>query len=193
MVQADLIIQQTKNWITSFIIPLKLCPFAKYVIDHNTIRFSVSLALTEQLALADLRNEMINLESNKTIETTIVIFPVLFKDFLTYLDFTALAEKKLIKKQYAGIYQLATFHPNYYFADAESQDVTNYTNRSPYPMVHILREESIEQAIAFYGDTEEIPLNNIALLRKLGLEKVIKLISNANPMACSNNNIEDLS
>ncbi|STX52690.1 Protein of uncharacterised function (DUF1415) [Legionella busanensis] len=187
MIQADLIIQQTKNWITSFIIPLKLCPFAKYVIDQNTIRFSISQAPNKQLALADLRNEIINLESNKTIETTIVIFPELFKDFLTYLDFTAFAEKKLIKKQYEGIYQFATFHPDYCFADAESQDVTNYTNRSPYPLVHILREESIEQAIAFYGNTEEIPLNNIALLRKLGLEKVITIISKTNTMTCTNN------
>ncbi|MGQ3888420.1 DUF1415 domain-containing protein [Legionella sp. CNM-1927-20] len=186
MIRADLIIQQTKKWITSFIIPLKLCPFAKYVIDNDTIRLSVSPALTKQLALNNLRNEIAILEDNRTIETTIVIFPTLFKSFLTYIDFTAFAEKQLMKNQYEGIYQLATFHPDYCFADAESQDVANYTNRSPYPMVHILREESIEQAIAFYGNTNQIPLNNITLLRKLGLEKVVALISKANAITHTN-------
>ncbi|WP_419419515.1 DUF1415 domain-containing protein [Legionella sp. D16C41] len=178
MFNTDLIVKHTKNWISSFIIPLQLCPFAKYVVDNNIIQFKVSLAQTKQAALADLHEELKILEANQTIETSLVIFPVLFKDFLVYLDFIDLAEKKFIYKQYAGIYQLATFHPDYCFADAIDQDVTNYTNRSPYPMIHILREDSVEKAIAFYGDTEKIPLNNMALLRHLGIEKVKALLSN---------------
>ena len=91
------------------------------------------------------------------IETTLLIFTDSFKDFFAYLDFVDLAEQLILVLGYEGIYQLATFHPDYYFADTDPEDATNYTNRSPYPMLHLLREDSFEKAIAAYGDTELIP------------------------------------
>ena len=108
-------------------------------------------------------------------ETTLLIFPNLFADFFDYLDYVELAENLLEMEFYEGVYQLATFHPEYIFADAASDDVSNYTNRSPYPMIHILRESSLDNAIAFYGNTEDIPEKNIQLMRQLGLEKIKQL------------------
>ena len=96
------------------------------------------------------------------------MFPTLFKSFDHYLDYVELAESLLVDLGYEGVYQLATFHPDYCFADAEPEDAANYTNRSPYAMVHLLREASVEKAIAFYGDTEQIPERNIAHLTELG-------------------------
>ena len=103
-----------------------------------------------------------------------VLFPKFLDDFFDYLDFIDEAEAILFEKGYEGVYQLASFHPDYCFADGASNDVTNYTNRSPYPMIHILREASLEKAISYYGNTEDIPENNKRCLRKLGLEDVRK-------------------
>lgn len=103
-----------------------------------------------------------------TPETTLLVFPTLFKSFDHYLDYVELAENLLFELGYEGVYQLATFHPDYCFADADPLDAANYSNRSPYAMVHLLREASVERAIAFYGDTAAIPERNIAYLTALG-------------------------
>lgn len=92
--------------------------------------------------------------------------------FYDYLDFVDLAEQLILQEGFEGVFQLASFHPDYFFADSEMDDVANYTNRSPYPMLHILREESLDKAIDTYGDTSAIPENNIRCLRGLGLDKV---------------------
>ncbi|WP_028388825.1 DUF1415 domain-containing protein [Legionella fairfieldensis] len=176
----ELIIQHTQNWIRSFIIPLTICPFAKREIERGTLRIEVSSTKQIHVALEELITEMGVLDETPAIETTLLIFPFLFKDFFHYLDFVDLAEALLIKQGYEGIYQLATFHPDYCFADVEFDDASNYTNRSPYPMLHLLPETSVEKAIAYYGDTESIPENNIRTLRKLGLEQIKKII-----MACT--------
>ena len=118
---------------------------------------------------------MIFLDKNSQVETTLIIFPSLFTDFFHYLDFVDDAEALLLTEGYEGIYQLATFHPGYCFADSKENDVTNYTNRSPYPMLHLLREEDLEHAIAYYGNTEEIPEKNMECLRHLGLDAVKKM------------------
>ena len=97
-----------------------------------------------------------------------MVFPTLFKSFDHYLDYVELAENLLFELGYEGVYQLATFHPDYCFADADPLDAANYSNRSPYAMVHLLREASVERAIAFYGDTAAIPERNIAYLTALG-------------------------
>ncbi|WP_019216644.1 DUF1415 domain-containing protein [Legionella tunisiensis] len=153
----ELIIQQTQNWIRSFIIKFNVCPFAKREINRGTVRFQVSLTTKEDTALAELMSEIDILDKQREIETTLVIFPRSFKDFFHYLDFVDLAEKFLVENGYESIYQIATFHPNYCFADVDFNDVSNYTNRSPYPMLHLLREESVEKAIDYYGDTSTIP------------------------------------
>ena len=178
MIQSDeLCIQQTIQWVREFVIKLNLCPFAKHEMDKGSVRVIASHAETIDDALTDLMMEVDALNNNSAIETTLVVFPSMFSDFFAYLDFTEVAESILHDDGYEGIYQLATFHPDYCFAGVEGDDVTNYTNRSPYPMVHLLREEQIERAIAFYGDTEQIPENNMKCLRELGLDQVKKMVS----------------
>ena len=178
MIQSDeLCVQQTAQWVREFVIKLNLCPFAKREMDKGSVKICASQAETIEDAMTDLMVEVEALNDNAAIETTLLVYPSVLKDFFEYLDFADLAESILQTNGYEGIYQLATFHPDYCFADANPQDVTNYTNRSPYPMMHLLREEHVEQAIAYYGDTEQIPENNMACLRKLGLDKVKEMAS----------------
>lgn len=171
----ELCVQHTVRWVREFVIALNLCPFAKREMDRGSVRIQASSAVSVEDAITDLMREVEVLNTNSSIETTLLVFPFFLKDFFEYLDCVDLAESILHTNGYEGIYQLATFHPDYCFADANADDVTNYTNRSPYPMMHLLREEQIEQAITYYGDTEQIPENNIACLRKLGLENVKKM------------------
>lgn len=168
-------VEQTAAWIRSFVIQLNLCPFAKREMDKGSVRIHASLAQSTDSAINDLMAEFDFLNKNTTIETTVLVFPCFLKDFFDYLDFVDIAESVLFTNNYEGIYQIATFHPDYCFADAASDDVTNYTNRSPYPMLHILREEGLSKAIEHYGDTEKIPVQNQACLLKLGLEEVKKI------------------
>lgn len=172
-----LIMEQTLQWIRSFVIAYNLCPFAKGPVNKNTLRLIVSDARKTPQALEDLMSEIHVLDTQASIETSLLLFPNAFKDFYTYLDLADVAEQLLITQNYEGIYQLATFHPNYYFADTYPEEASNYTNRSPYPMLHILREEQLAQAIAAYKNTDEIPERNKALLNQLGLEQIKKLIS----------------
>ena len=168
-------VQQTVKWVREFVIKLNLCPFAKREMDKGSVRVQASQALTVDDAMIDLMTEIELLGLNSDIETTLLVFPSCLTVFFDYLDFVDHAESILRANGQEGIYQLATFHPDYCFADGSADYVTNYTNRSPYPMVHLLREEHIDQAIAYYGDTEQIPENNMTCLRKLGLEAVNKI------------------
>lgn len=178
MIQSgELCVQQTIQWVETFVIKLNLCPFAKREMDKGSVRILACKSETVEQAIIDLMVEVELLNNNVDIETTLLVFPAFLNDFVDYLDFVDLAESTLQASGYEGIYQLATFHPDYCFADAASNDVTNYTNRSPYPMIHLLREEQIEKAIAYYGDTEQIPENNMTCLRELGLDKVKKILS----------------
>ena len=177
MISEEHIISQTKNWLRSFIINLNICPFAKHVAEKNSLKIAVSNVRHIDQGLEALLMELMFLDINKNIETTLLIFPSLCSDFFDYLDFVDMAEVVLYEQGYEGIYQLATFHPDYCFADAAINDVSNYTNRSPFPMLHLLREDSVEKAIAYYGNTENIPKDNIATMHKLGLEQILNLLS----------------
>lgn len=117
------------------------------------------------------------MDNNDNIETSLLIFPESLKDFDDYLDFLEIANALMHKQGYEGIYQLASFHPHYYFEGADENDAANYTNRSPYPMLHILREASLERALLNYPDPENIPGRNIKLTRELGLDVMQKLLA----------------
>ena len=173
----DDIINRTQHWLRTFIVNLNICPFAKREIERGTLKIHVAHVQKLQQALEELLIELIFLDKNPAVETTLLIFPSLFGDFFHYLDFVSVAESLIDAEGYEGTYQLATFHPDYCFADVEFNDVSNYTNRSPYPMLHLLREESVEKAIAYYGDTASIPQNNIATMHRLGLKKIETLIA----------------
>lgn len=172
----ELVIEQTQSWVRSFIVGMNVCPFAKREVDRGTVRYVVIRSRQPNVALAELMAEIDWLDQHPEAETTLMIFPSLFTDFLSYLDFVDDSEQLMFEQECEGVYQLATFHPKYCFAGAEDDDVSNYTNRSPYPMLHILREASLEKAIEFYGDTAEIPERNIKLMEETGREALAKLM-----------------
>jgi hypothetical protein len=176
MTSHELVINQTKNWLSSFIVALNICPFAKREIARNRLDIRVSNGETQASALQSVADELVFLDNNPLVETLLLVFPSSFKDFFSYLDFVDVAELLLQDLGYEGIYQLATFHPDYCFADTKFDDVANYTNRSPYPMLHILREDGLEKAIEAYGDTGQIFRNNIATLRALGADKIEEMM-----------------
>lgn len=172
--QSDTVIEATRRWIASMVIGLNLCPFAQRVFDADRIRYVVSDARDEAALLQALADELQILASTPIdiIETTLLIHPRVFADFLDYNDFLDSAERLIDDRGFEGEIQIASFHPNYQFADTEPEAAENYTNRSPYPMLHLLREESIS-AIADDPDRLlEIPQRNIETLRALGRDAI---------------------
>ncbi|MBM3996100.1 MAG: DUF1415 domain-containing protein [Planctomycetes bacterium] len=173
------IIESTRRWISAIVIGLNLCPFAKRVFDAGLIRYAVSDADSEHTLLDDFTRELQWLASTpiSAIETTLLIHPHALTDFLDFNDFLDRAERKIEELGLDGVIQIASFHPRYQFADTKPDDVENYTNRSPYPMLHLLREESITRIAAPESELLEIPERNIATLRALGLAGVLKLLA----------------
>ncbi|MCX7084588.1 MAG: DUF1415 domain-containing protein [Methylococcales bacterium] len=171
------LITATQTWLKTIIIDYSLCPFAKRELDRGSIYFSVNHETDIERCLLDLLSEFERLNTDDGIETSLLIYAEAFKDFDDYLDFLELAEAVLSEQDYEGIYQLASFHPDYRFEGAPKDDPANYTNRSPYPMIHVLRETSLEKAIDSYPNPEQIPERNIELMRELGIAKVQSLLA----------------
>ena len=171
------IIARTRQWIETVVIGMNFCPFAKREMRRDTVRFIVSPDSDMESVLLQLIDECAHLDADDGTQTTLLILPDGFADFEDYLDLAGLAEDLLADRGYEGVYQVASFHPEYCFADTENNDPANYTNRSPYPMLHLLREDSLESAIASYPDPDAIPENNIAKARALGSDYWIKLMA----------------
>jgi hypothetical protein len=163
------VIEQTKRWITDVVVGCNFCPFAANVIKQQTIFYQLENSTDAAICITALLQEAVRLDDESSIETIILIFPQSFANFDDYLDMVADAEDMLIAEGYEGIYQLASFHPLYRFADAPEKDAANYTNRSVYPMLHLLRESSIDKALENYKDPESIPGTNIDFARNKGL------------------------
>lgn len=172
----DEYITPTKNWVRDVIIGLNFCPFAGRAYERETIRYCIVKGNLEK-SLESLIFEYEYLQTNEKVETTLVIFPTGLDSFDDYLDFLELANLLLRDQGYEGIFQLASFHPNYCFAGVPPKDPSNYTNRSPFPMIHIIRETSLDRALAFHPDPEGIPKRNIRLAREMGEEKLKKLFA----------------
>ena len=168
MAAAEQVILQTRKWITDVVAGCNFCPFAAKELKQNTIHYQVETAVDMATCLQAFLNECIRLKNEK-IATTLLIFAEGFTKFDDYLDLVALTEKLLKKEGYEGIYQVASFHPLYLFAGSANDDAANYTNRSVYPMLHLLREESIEHALSGYPHPEKIPERNILFARTKGL------------------------
>ena len=137
---------------------------------RKSIRYVILEDVTLESTLEALVKELHYLDTVEDIETTLLIFPSHFADFEEYLDMIDLAEKLSADQGYEGVYQIASFHPDYCFAGSDNDDPANYTNRSPYPMLHILREDSITKAVDNYPDPEGIPERNIAFSKDKGLK-----------------------
>jgi hypothetical protein len=154
--------QAVETWLHQVVIGLNLCPFAAKPASEGRVRFSVSHAVNETGLLADLEAELQQLDVTPVseLETTLVIVPDYLQDFYDYCQFLRWAESWLKRNGWRGIYQVASFHPNYCFAGAEPEDAENLTNRSPYPILHLIREESLAKALQFFPDIDEVPEKN---------------------------------
>lgn len=168
--EAEEIVVATRTWLEKAVIGLNLCPFAKPV--RNRIRYAVSAADTPEALRADLIDELRLLAEAdpEEIETTLLIHPRVLADFLDYNDFLEAADGTVEDLDLVGEIQIASFHPQYQFAGTGPDDIENYTNRSPYPMLHLLREASVEAAVEAHPDTWQINEKNIETMRALGHE-----------------------
>ena len=170
MTENETIIAQTKKWITDVVIGCNFCPFAPKALKQEAIHYLVEKSGEIKETLSSFLNQCIYLDDHKNIETTLLILPGSYPNFEDYLQLVSQAERLIKKKGYEGIYQVASFHPLYCFAKSPVNDPANFTNRSPYPMLHILREEGIEEALLNYSHPEKIPENNIKFVREKGYD-----------------------
>ncbi len=171
------IAQHTQNWVERVIMKYNICPFARREVERRSIRYAVIDEAKMHHVLEALITECQHLDAHPEVETTLFIVPRGFEGFYPYLDLVDISNDLLIEQGYEGVYQLASFHPDYCF-DGEPMDApSNYTNRSPYPTMHIIREASMEQALATYDDPESIPERNIEFSQKKGSDFFAKLLS----------------
>lgn len=170
------VINHTINWLIKVVVGLNFCPFAKREVDKGSIRYSVEDGNMKK-CLQTLIKECDILNSDTEVETTLLIFPEGFESFDTFLDLVDLSNDLLAEQGYEGTYQLANFHPDYCFAGVPENDSANYTNRSPYPMLHLIREKSLEKAIQSHPNPTKIPDTNIQLAREMGEEQLKQLLA----------------
>ena len=168
----DAVVRDTRKWLERAVIGLNLCPFAKAVHVKNRVHYAVSDAAEPSQLLAELAREVDAMLGVDAVarETTLLIVPGCLGDFLDFNDFLAQAHTLIRKRGLEGVIQLASFHPDYQFAGTEAGDVTNFTNRSPYPTLHLLREASIERAVQAFPQPEAIYETNMETLRRVGAE-----------------------
>ncbi|MBP6681562.1 MAG: DUF1415 domain-containing protein [Saprospiraceae bacterium] len=166
----DKVIAETIAWIQSIVIDCHFCPFAAKAMADKVVHFVVLEEATEQPILTSLLEQLQYLNDTAEVETTFLILPNGFNDFHSYLALVASAEKLARRHHYEGIYQIASFHPDYCFAGSNTDDPANYTNRSIYPMLHILRESSITKALKHFPNPELIPQRNVDYARAKGLQ-----------------------
>lgn len=163
-------ILETQAWVRRAVIGLNLCPFARSVEVKSLVRYVSSNAKATDDLLEDLLRELDFLAESPIheVETTLLIHPHAFTDFMEFNDFLALAELAVDSKNLRGVLQIAAFHPAFQFEGTEANDITNATNRSPYPTLHLLREESIDRAVEAFPHAESIYENNMTVMQKLG-------------------------
>lgn len=161
-VASDKFVAAVARWLNEVVIGLNLCPFSGKPTRENRVRFFVSDARDDEMLLQDLQQEMelLDAKAASEIETTLIIVPDHLQDFFDYNQFLNWTKHLLKRNSWIGVYQLATFHPHYCFADAAPNDAENLTNRAPYPILHIIREASLERALEYYEGAEDIPEKN---------------------------------
>ena len=169
-------IAQTKKWILEVVVGCNFCPFALREVKKDSIIFEV-VEGNRAFVLNALANAFQKMNVEAEVETMFLLLPQNFARFADYLKLVHAAELLIKKKGYEGIYQVASFHPGYLFAGSSLNDPANYTNRSPYPMLHILREETVSRAIDTYPDTQKIPEKNMAFAREKGLAYMQNLMA----------------
>ena len=168
----DEVLIQTRHWLEKAVIGLNLCPFAKAVYVKNQVRLVVSHARHADDLLEELDRELDLRVATpaEEVDTTLLIHPTLFEDFLDFNDFLEIADGVVDEHGLEGVVQLASFHPRFQFDGTEPDDISNYTNRAPFAILHLLREDSVERAVAAFPEADAIFEQNIATLEKLGLQ-----------------------
>ena len=164
-------IQATKTWLEQFVIKLNLCPFAANPFREGLIRYALEQSTDPTRVAERLIDELERLQTSPEIETTLLIIPNALDDFDVYWDFVEVAESIIEQLGLMGIFQIASFHPDYCFEGVEPDDPANKTNQSPYPMLHLLREQSLSEAIEAHPNVAGIPERNVAVLRGLSANK----------------------
>ena len=179
-------IAETRRWLEQIVIGLNLCPFAKSVYVKDQVRFVLSDATTIEALVEELAEELVLLRDTpaEQIDTTLIVHPDVLTDFLDYNDFLDNADAAIEALDLQGILQVASFHPQYQFAGVAPDDVSNYTNRAPYPTLHLLREDSVERAVAAFPDPDVIVERNIETLDKLGIEGWTRLLGRKDTPRC---------
>jgi hypothetical protein len=173
----DAEINDVRHWLEQVVIGLNLCPFASWPNKHNQIRITVCRDKTEEAILETLQAELCLAEDTpiSELETTLLVIPELLQDFDDYNQFLNLVDIFLRQYRWEGHFQVASFHPDYCFAGTQQDDPENLTNRSPYPILHIIREDSLEKALAQHPDPDSIPENNIEQMNVLTEDEKKKL------------------
>jgi len=170
------IVTAVRQWVETLVVGMNLCPFAKRELVKNRVRFITTAATTAEQLLHALQAELELLNTDPAIETTLLIHAQVLQDFYDFNDFLDDADNVLVEMGLEGVYQIASFHPNYQFGGTAPDHAENYTNRSPYPVLHLIREASLERVIADYPDVDGIPERNIALMNELGRDKLQALL-----------------
>ena len=168
-VQNTEITSQTKQWIEEIVIGLNFCPFAKKTFDKGAICFVIENSAEKEQQLKSLIENLNYLQNHSEVETSFIVYNNGVEGFYDYLDLLDEANQVLVDYNFEGIFQIASFHPDYCFEGNVDEAVENYTNRSPYPMLHILREASLEKALERYKNPEEIPIKNIECAKSKGI------------------------
>ncbi|MGI4717158.1 MAG: DUF1415 domain-containing protein [Janthinobacterium lividum] len=166
----EAIVAATRRWLERAVIGLNLCPFAKSVYVKEQVRYVVSNATTPEALLEQLMDELQHLSDtpSEEVDTTLLIHPFVLQDFEDYNEFLDVADAAVEDMRLDGELQVASFHPDYQFADTDPSDIANYTNRAPYPILHLLREDSIDRAVEAFPEAEAIFEKNIDTMEKLG-------------------------
>lgn len=185
VVDDDRVLAATRAWLEKAVIGLNLCPFARAVYTSGRIRFRVSQARSADALLADLADELRLLAATDpaVTDTTLLVHPHVLSDFLDYNDFLDVVDAALEALDLGDTLQVASFHPHYQFAGTEPDDISNYTNRAPFPTLHLLRQDSVERAVAAIPEPASIFDANIKALRALGLEGWRRLMADESDSA----------
>ncbi|NMP31460.1 DUF1415 domain-containing protein [Thalassotalea sp. M1531] len=175
-------VEKTKRWLEEIVIGLNFCPFAKKEFVNNTIHYHASKHGMIEQALHELAEQMQFLIEHPEIETSLVVYATGFRDFGRYLDLVDYANDLLVSLELEGEIQIASFHPDYIFEGESEQSPSNYTNRSPFPTIHLIREPSMEKVLAVYKNPEQIPQDNIELAHEKGVKFFKQFLASVHKM-----------
>jgi hypothetical protein len=172
------VIQQTRHWLEAIVVGLNLCPFAAPVLKQGTLHIEACDAVDEETIFQAILQQLDYIQQNdeQVVATSLLVFSEALQDFDDYLDVLGVANELLSQSQLEGVIQIASFHPQYCFDAVAPDDISNYTNRSPYPMLHFIREAQMSRVLENYPNPEAIPENNMARLRDMGLQQLQALL-----------------